>query len=172
MYMYCCFKKHSWVNAFSFSFFFHYQVRPWRSTCALHCWLTKRSSCSWRKIAYPNISSSSTSSWGQWPDPIPQAGLAPLQLSWAGMAGPRAPAHTASSAAAPRSPPLCLPQRTVRDPPRRKRRRMEGFFSTLIDLVFLSRVSPGRGCGPMWRPCTLTARRWWTGYEMLHTFPR
>lgn len=151
-----------------FWFFSPAQVCPLRSTCTVRQWQTRRSPCSWRRIACPNFSSS----WDQWRDPTPQAGPAPPRPSWAGMAGPKAPAHTASSAAAPRRIPPPLPRTTAPGPPGTKRRRMEGFFSTLTGLAFPSRVPPGRGCGPMWLLCIPRDRRWWTGYEMLRICPR
>lgn len=123
---------------FKFIFFFSpWQVYPLRSTCTVQHWQTRRSSKSWRRISCPNFSSSP---WDQWRDPTPQAGPAPPRPSWAGTAGPRAPAHTASSAAAPRRSPAPLPQITVPGPPGRKRRRTEEFFSTLTGPVSPSRV--------------------------------
>lgn len=119
-------------------------------------WTAAGSGCSWLRIGY----------WDRWRDPTPQSGPAPHRPSSAGAAAPRAPVHTACSTTAPGRRPLPAPPVT---PPRRKRRRKEGFSSTLIGTVSPSRASPGRGCGAMWPPSTPRARRWWTGYGTLQT---
>lgn len=153
-------------------FFFLCQVCPWKSKCTAQHWQTRRGSRSWGRIPCPDFSSSSWPSWDQWLAPTPQAGPAPPRPSWAGTAGQRAPARTASSAAAPRRNPQPPHLITVPGPQEKKRRRMEEFFSMSTGLVFPLKASPGRGCGPMWLPCTPRDRIWWIGYATLHTSPR
>lgn len=105
--------------------------------------------------------------------PDPPVGPAPHRQSWVDTAAPRAPARTAcwsgkSPAAAAGGPSVVV----VEVGKRKKKKKMAASSSTWTEGVSPSRPPPGTECGAMWPPCTLTARRWWTGFGTPPTCPR